>query len=219
VDEVAVPAGEPVRIGRRWRVVPPGGDQPSAPGVLSIQLLPGRAFGTGTHPSTQLCLIALGSLVQPGVSVLDLGTGTGILAIGAALLGAGPVLALDIDPAAVQAARANVALNGVARQVQVSQGSLGDVIPACSEPGDWQVVVVNILSGVILTMFEQGLSQAVAPGGWLVLSGFVAAQSPEIRARLRRHSLELAALETRSDWVGIVARRATSPAETRWAGS
>jgi ribosomal protein L11 methyltransferase len=213
ITDVTVAAdNRPLRIGRRWLVVPAGFAGAVEPDTLAIRLAPGPVFGTGTHPTTQLCLMALGHLVKPGVSVLDLGTGTGILAIGAAKLGAGPVLAFDTDPAAVRAARENVALNGVTSQVRVANGSLADALNVPTAIDGWQVVVANILAKVILTFFEQDLGQVVSPGGWLVLSGFLPTQTPEIRAQLRRCGLAQAAQETRGDWVAIVARRGNAGA-------
>ena len=189
-------------------VVPAWLDPPLEPEVIPIRLDPGGAFGTGAHPTTELCLKVLERHLKPGTAVLDFGTGTGILAIAAAKLGAGPCLALDIDPEAVRVARANAALNGVAEKVRVEQGSLAEILA-----GRWGVsqspfVVANILANVIVGFFEQGLARAVTPGGWLVLSGILRAQTPEIRARLQWDGLELLAQEQQEDWVCLIARRA-----------
>lgn len=166
-----------------------------------IVLDPGMAFGTGLHPSTQVCLAVLEREVRPGIRVLDLGTGSGILAIAAAKLGAGSVLALDNDPQAVEVARENVQRNGVSGCVQVAEGSLPQAV------GLFDLIAVNILAKVIVEMAQQGLVQRLAAGGRLVAAGLVAEQEPQVRqalsqgggAVLRRHRLE--------DWVALEATR------------
>lgn len=193
---------QPMRIGRRLLVAPPWLALAPEPGRIALRIDPGAAFGTGGHPSTQLCLLALGRHLKPGASVTDLGCGSGILAIAAAKLGAKSALALDIAPEALRAARDNVAANGVAEIVRVEEGSLAEALAA---PTDW--VLVNILAGVIARLFEEGLDRAVAPGGWLVLSGFVRAQTPRIRACLQWRGMELAAEEQMDEWVCMIARR------------
>jgi ribosomal protein L11 methyltransferase len=197
----------PIRIGRRLMVVPAWLDPPLEPEVIPIRLDPGLAFGTGTHPTTQLCLVALERHLTPGTSVLDLGTGTGILSIAAAKVGAGPILALDTDPEAVRVARENIAANRVADKIRVEQGSLAEVLAAQLGMAQTPLVVANILANVIINFFEQGLTQAVTPGGLLILSGILHTQTPEIRARLQWYGLEQLAQEHMEDWVCIIARR------------
>jgi ribosomal protein L11 methyltransferase len=198
---------QPMRIGHRLMVAPAWLEVPLAPEVISIRLDPGAAFGTGAHPTTQLCLRVLERHLKPGTSIIDLGTGTGILAIAAAKLGAGPSLALDVDPEAVRVARENAALNGVTGTVRVEQGSLAEVLAGHWGRSQAPFVVANIFANVIVDFFEQGLTRAVTPGGWLVLSGILRAQTPEIRARLQWDGLEQLAQEQREDWVCLIARR------------
>jgi ribosomal protein L11 methyltransferase len=160
-----------MRIGRRLLVAPFWPDPPLEPGLIAIRLDPGRAFGNGAHPTTQLCLAALERHLRPHAAVIDLGTGTGILAIAAAKLGARSILAVDTDPEAVRVARANVVANHVVDQVRVEAGSLAEL-----RSGQWgtveaPVVVANILAGIIVDLFAQGLAQIVSPGGLLILSG------------------------------------------------
>jgi len=201
---------KPVRVGRRLMIVPAWLNPPLARDDVPIRLDPGMAFGTGTHPTTQLCLAALERHLPPGAAVLDLGTGSGILAIAAARLGSGPVLALDIDPEAVRVARANVAANGVADplRVRVEQGSLAEVLAGqFGAPQPTELVVANILARVIVQLLEQGLTRAVAPGGLLIVSGILDTQAYEVNAALKAQGLTLLAQEHMEDWVAIIARR------------
>jgi ribosomal protein L11 methyltransferase len=176
------------------------------PPLLPIRIDPGSAFGTGHHPTTRLCLMAIERHLAPGATVLDLGTGTGILAIAAAQLGAGHVLAVDTDAEAARVAWQNVVLNDAASTVRVETGSLPEV-----RSGQWSItradlVVANILAHVIVGFFEHGLAQSVAPGGLLIVSGFLRSQTPGIRACLPWHSLELVAEERMAEWSCLIVR-------------
>jgi ribosomal protein L11 methyltransferase len=197
---------QPIRIGRRLTILPAWLEPALGPDEIPIRIEPGNAFGTGTHPTTALCLRALERHLAPGTRLLDLGTGTGILSIAAAKLGAGPVLALDIDPEAVRAARSNVALNHVTEKIRVEQGSLAQVLTGEFGLDQAPLVVANILAGVIVDFFEQGLTRVLPPGGWLVLSGILLTQTPEIRARLQWYGLKQLAQEQMDDWVCIIAK-------------
>ncbi len=198
---------QPTRVGRRLMIVPAWLNPPLAPDDLPIRLDPGMAFGTGTHPTTQLCLAAIETYLAPGQPLLDLGTGSGILAIAAAKLEAGPVLALDIDAEAVRAARENVAANGVAAAIRVERGSLAEVLAGQFGQAAFPLVVANILATVLGQMFGQGLAQTVTPGGHLLLSGILATQAGEVRQAFEAQGLTFAAQEQSGDWVVIVARR------------
>jgi ribosomal protein L11 methyltransferase len=162
------------------------------------------AFGTGLHPTTQMCLAVMEKLVRPEATVLDLGTGSGILAIAAAKLGAGCVLAMDNDPVAVKTARSNVVTNGVQGTVRVVCGSLTGV----SESYD--IVVVNILARVIVDMIQEGLAARVRPGGRVIAAGILADQEPEVVAALEQKELTPVERREREDWVCLVAKRGYS---------
>ncbi len=195
---------QPLRIGKRLLLRPQWIAVDPAPEDIEIALDPGMAFGTGTHPTTQLCLEALETIMRPALDVLDLGCGSGILAIAAAKLGAKHVLALDIDAIALRATRENAALNGVARQIRVEQGSLETAL-SCGRRFD--LAVVNILARIILEMSERGLAQILKPGGSAIFSGIIDTQADEVEAGLRRAGLTPSARHQEGDWVLIAAKR------------
>jgi ribosomal protein L11 methyltransferase len=192
-----------LRIGRHIVIRPSWRDYAPEPGDIVIQLDPGMAFGTGLHPTTQMCLVALEELMRPEAAVLDLGTGSGILAIAAAKLGAGHVLAVDRDPVAVKTARGNLVTNGVQGVVSVMEGSLQEV------SGNYDLVVVNILAKVIVEMMQEGLATRLHPGGRLITAGIIADQASEVVAALERGGLTAVERQQREDWVCLVASRAT----------
>jgi len=194
---------EPRRVGRRLWVRPPWKAPPRVdPGDLVVTVDPGRAFGTGTHETTRLLLAALDARIRGGETVLDVGCGSGILGVAALLLGADRVLAQDVDPEAVAATRETADLNGV-----------GDRLEATTTPpwaGDARhpVVLANIEAGVLLELADP-LVAAVAPGGWLGLSGILAERADEVRAGIlgaaERARVDLSpepALED-GDWVAL----------------
>jgi ribosomal protein L11 methyltransferase len=190
-----------MHIGRHIVVRPSWRDYVPTPGDVVIQLDPGMAFGTGLHPTTQMCLVALEKLIHPGAKVLDLGTGSGILAIAAAKLGAGRVLAVDNDPVAVKTARDNVVTNGMQGIVSVRGGSLTEV------SGSYDLVVVNILARVIVEMVQEGLATQMRPGGALIATGIIADQEPEVVAALGQERFALAERQQRDDWICLVAEQ------------
>jgi ribosomal protein L11 methyltransferase len=179
----------PIRVSARLWIVPTW-CEPADPGALNLRLDPGLAFGTGSHPTTRLCLRWLESHVRPGSTVIDYGCGSGVLAIAARMLGAGSVAGVDIDPQAIVASRANAALNGVT----ASFGEPGHLAPA---PAD--IVVANILSNPlrVLAPLICGLARS---GGAVVLSGILAAQR-ELVADAYRPWLELQPACEEEGWV------------------
>lgn len=152
-----------------------------APGQTVVEIDPGMAFGTGTHPSTRLSLLLLQEAVRGGETVYDLGAGTGILAVAAAKLGAARVTAVDIDPAAVEAARANVKHNRVEERVEVVQGNLGENLKKGAD-----LVVVNIVAAVILSLAPD-LPSLLNPGGRVIASGIIAGRAAEVKEALLRN--------------------------------
>lgn len=188
-----------LHVGRRLVIRPSWLPYTPAEGEVVVELDPGMAFGTGTHPTTQMCLLALEEHVRTGARVLDLGTGSGILAIAAAKLGAGRVLALDTDPQAVAVARENIHRNGVADRVRVARGSLAQAI------GRFDLVVVNILARVLVEMAEAGLARRLAPDGRLIVAGLLAGQEDEVRDAFQRAGLNVIGRRQIEDWVALEA--------------
>ena len=160
---------DPIRITERLWIVPSWHEAPD-PEAINIELDPGMAFGTGSHPTTRLCLEWLCEVVTPGLSVLDYGCGSGILAIAAGLLGAGDVLGVDIDDKAVEAARDNAARNRVTMRVQHSGEPLTET---------FDLVVANILTNP-LCVLAPAIAARVAAGGRIALSGVLESQAGQV---------------------------------------
>ena len=186
----------PIRIGAF--LVRPTWSEAVAGDSVELVLDPGMAFGTGLHPTTQQCLEALSMLPLEGKSVLDVGTGSGILAIAAAKRGASPVVAVDTDSLAVDAARENAVRNGVA--IPVGEGSAADV------PGRFDVVVANIVSAV-LQRIAPDLAARLSGGGTLLVAGISAPAERATREALESARLEVLDRTVRDDWVALALRR------------
>jgi ribosomal protein L11 methyltransferase len=205
------------RIGRRTVIVPAWEDYAPAPGEIVIRLEPGMAFGTGLHATTRLCLQALEDQIEPGWDVLDVGTGSGVLAIAAAKLGARSVLALDADSTAVTVARENVVMNAVADQVSVRHGTLpgGDVVPRhfataggpeLLESGHFDLVLINILAPVIIGMASDLVARLV-PRGRVIAAGLIESQEQEVLDAFRSKGLGPLGRNQDEEWVLLVAGR------------
>ncbi len=195
---------KPFRVGRRLWIQPSWDtSQLSQSDDIVLTLDPGMAFGTGLHPTTQMCLQAVESLVQPGMTVLDVGTGSGILAIAAGKLGAAGVLAIDNDPQAVSAAEANIAMNELAGRVSARLGVLDDLTA-----GHYDLVLVNILAPVIIGLLQHGrLLEYIAPEGRLILSGIIDTQQPDVESALRESGGFVETNLTVRDWITLICRR------------
>ena len=191
------------RVGRRVLVKAPWHDYDPAPDEIVVELDPGMAFGTGLHPSTKLAMIAIEDELKSGDRVLDVGTGSGVLATAAALLGAGAVDGVDIEPVAVRSARENANRNGVGAVVHIEQGSVGDGEPF---QGQYDVVVANIIARILIELADS-LAKAVRPGGTLVLGGIIDVKESAVHEVFNETGLMLVRRETCEDWVSLVLRR------------
>lgn len=195
----------PFRVGRSLWIHPSWLEAAdSRPGDVVIAVDPGMAFGTGLHPSTQMCLQQLEDLVSPGMRVLDVGTGSGILSAAAAKLGAAQVLAFDTDYLAVVAASENVKRNGVEDKLWLFQGELNALHPSPS----WDLVVVNILAPVIVRLMEQQrLAEYLSTNGRLILSGVIEEQESDVLRVMEAVSITLTKRTAIRDWVCLVAEK------------
>jgi ribosomal protein L11 methyltransferase len=192
------------RVGRRLVIRPTWRRRRAAPGDVVVALDPGMAFGTGLHPTTRLCLAALEGLADDGrlagARVLDVGCGSGILAIAALGLGAASALGVDTDPIAVEATAANARRNRLGRWVQAREGSL----PSDAPPFD--VVLANLVAGVLVPLAAP-LHDELRPGGTLVASGIIVDRETEVRVALEAAGLVIEARSGEGDWVALVVRR------------
>lgn len=201
---------KPLRLGKHLYICPEWIDTATLTDFsdedILIRLDPGMAFGTGTHPSTQLCMIATEELcsTKPGLSVVDLGCGSGILSIAAAKLNAANILALDIDDIAVRATLENAELNEVADKIQAQTGSLESLTHAARR---FDLALVNILAKIIIAMCDEGLGTIVRPGGIAVFGGIIHDQADQVETALRKTGLESYRRRTMGDWVVIEAQR------------
>ena len=192
---------EPVAVGPL--LIVPAQPRPPSPGD-SIPLLidPGLGCGTGTHATTYLCLQFLVELIRPGAAVLDVGTGSGVLAIAAALLGASEVLAVDTDPEALGNAASNIALNSASEIVALRLGSI-----ELAAGRRFDLVLANILAPTLLGMLDGGLTDLIADGGSLVLSGFAPGEAESLGAAAEAVGLRRGELRVSGDWAALRAER------------
>lgn len=201
-----IPVGEGLMIVPAWL-------EPETGGRLPIRIDPGMAFGTGTHPTTQLCLALTEAFFRQNVGsprVLDIGCGSGILAVAALKLGAVHALGVDIDPLAMEASRQNAALNDVGDGLELGVGSVAEVRRAVFSLQQGELVFANILAPVLVRLLDEGLGELASPGGWLVLSGILAEQSREVEAALGHHNLKLLERRQYGDWVALAAQKTRS---------
>jgi len=189
-------------LGRRLVIVPAWETYTPRSDEVVIRIEPGMAFGTGLHPTTRLCLCALEDYLRPGDRVLDVGTGSGILAIAAAKLGAGHVLALDISPTAVEVAQGNVALNGVMDRVEVYPGTVGSLWWRIRAT---QLIVVNILADTVVELAPH-LERKLAPGGYLISSGILKEQAELVATAMRDTGLAVIEQRAEGDWIALISK-------------
>ena len=194
-------------FGERIVVVPSWRLYDAQPDDVVLTLDPGMAFGTGQHETTRMCLEALEHAVRPGMRALDVGCGSGILAIAAAKLGAREVWAVDVDPNCVRVTRANAAANAVTVVVRAEAGSAGAAWPFDAPASGFDVVVANIIARVIIEL-ALPLVAALAPSGRLIVSGVIGEREQEVRDALTSAGARVESVRAMGDWRCIEAVRA-----------
>ncbi|MEF2964742.1 50S ribosomal protein L11 methyltransferase [Paenibacillus sp. M1] len=203
---------KPLRVSERLTIKPTWEQyEPESAEERIIELDPGMAFGTGTHPTTSLCLRTLEGIIREGDEVIDVGTGSGILAIGACRLGASKVLALDLDPVAVSSATENTKLNGLEKQIQIVESDLLSVLKQGSKAAvnvqlPVRVVVANILAEIIL-LFIEDVFEALQSGGYYIASGIYKNKEQAVEEALVAAGFEIVQTAREEDWVAFVARK------------
>lgn len=202
---------KPVRISERLTIKPTWEEYtPESADEKIIELDPGMAFGTGTHPTTTLCLRTLEKVIQGGEEIIDVGTGSGILAIGAVQLGAKHVLALDLDPVAVTSAVENVELNNMQQRITVKESDLLSVLgsqdPALGVKLPVKIIVANILAEIIL-LFVDDVYNALESGGIYIVSGIWKNKEQVVHDALVSSGFEVRAIEREEDWLAFEARK------------
>ena len=201
----------PIQIGSKLLVLPAWLEEPPG-GRIAIRIDPSMAFGTGTHPTTQLCLellesAAFDSTGQPVSDVIDVGCGSGILSIGAVKLGVPHALAVDIDNTAVRSTRENSAANGVLARIETGMGSVNETRAGQFSIQAAPLVLANILAPVIIRLFDAGLSDLVLPGGKIVLSGILDEQAQSVIQAGEAHGLTFIEQRQITDWVAILMQK------------
>ena len=200
-----------LRVGRRFVVCPTWRRYRHRPGDLVLALDPGVAFGTGLHPTTRLCLLGLEAWGDEGrvagARVLDVGSGSGILSLGAARLGAASVLAVDTDPLAVEATAANARRNRLVRRIAAQQGSIPSGLPP------FDLVLANLVASILVTLaaalcgeVRRGTGSG-GSGGRLLASGIIAEREPEVRRAFAAAGFHLLRRWEEGDWVALEAER------------
>lgn len=193
---------KPTRVGGHIIIKPTWEDYEKQPGEVIVNMDPGMAFGTGTHETTQLCVSAMENHVKKGDSVIDIGCGTGILSIVAALLGADSVIGVDLDPVAVKVAKDNLVLNQVEDIIEIREGDLVDVLNA-DEQAD--VVVANILAEAIVILTEK-VKPFLKSGGVFISSGIIHDRLEMVLSTLKDNHFIVEKIDSLGEWNAVTAR-------------
>jgi len=203
------------RFGRRLVVRPSWRAYTPAPGEVVVDLDPGMAFGTGQHQTTRMCLELLEEEVRSGDRVLDVGTGSGILSLAAAALGASSCFALDIEPQAVQVARENAARMGLSARIRVESGTLGDNhAHLASGPEAFNLALANITASAVIALAPP-IAAVLRPGGCLIASGIVAEREGDVVSALTAAGFDVRDVRRLDDWRAVRATRAVEQPQER----
>ena len=192
---------KPIRLGEHFVVRPGWAEYQPQPGDHVIEIDPGMAFGTGTHETTGMCTALVEKYVQPGMRVIDIGTGSGILAIAAAHMGAGEVLATDLDPVAVRVAAENARANGFGEKIDCRCGNLLDVVDVSGD-----VVIANIIADVIV-MLAKPVRERIVENGLFICSGIAVDRRDDVIAALNDADYEILDAPVKGEWAAFAARK------------
>ena len=190
---------KPLNVTDRIVIKPQWEEYETKENQLVIEIDPGMAFGTGSHETTSMCLLELEKYIQPENTLLDIGTGSGILSIAAALLGARKAVGVDLDPVAVEVARQNVMLNRVSDQAEIIHGDLVSTIS-----GQYDIVVANIIAEAILLLLDSGVRQFVRESGLFICSGIIEDKEQMIVSKLEERGFEIKDIIRKGEWLCIV---------------
>ena len=188
---------KPTKIGKNI-IVKPIWEEYEANGEMIIELDPGMAFGTGTHETTRMCVEALEENVKGDTTVFDIGTGSGILAIAAAKLGAKKVIGVDLDPVAVDSAKENVSFNDL-NNIEILYGNLMDVVT-----GKADLVVANIIAEIIVVLAED-VKNFLVPGGLFITSGIIRERRELVETKLKEKGFKIKEVKEQGEWLCIIA--------------
>lgn len=192
---------KPIKVTDRIVIKPQWEDYTAKEDELIIHIDPGMAFGTGSHETTSMCIMALEKKVDAQKTVLDVGTGSGVLSIASALLGAKKVVGVDLDPVAVSVAKDNIALNQVEHQVEIKYG---DLISTTS--GRYDIIVANIIAEAILILLDSDVKSYLEAGGYFICSGIILEKENAIKEKLLALGFEIEEIDRRGEWVCITSR-------------
>ena len=193
---------KPLKIGKSLAILPAWAKNPYSERI-PIRINPGMAFGTGTHPTTQLCLELMETRVLPDMDVIDVGCGSGILSIAAILLGANHAYGADVSPAAVRSSLENATINKTESSLTFIQGSVDEITLGAFDIIEAPLVIVNILATIIMRLFDQNLANLVTPDGVLILSGILEPQSEQILQKAQQFGFRLLEKREIEDWVAL----------------
>lgn len=195
---------QPIKIGKNLLIMPAWLEAEEGEARWVIRINPAMAFGTGTHPTTQLCLRLMERHLVPGRAVIDVGCGSGILTIAALKMGATHVLAVDVDGQAVASTLENASLNNITQGVlETGKSSVEEILTGRFTLQEAPLVLVNILAPIIIRLFGQGLADLVSDGGRLLLSGILEEQEPEVCQTAEGAGFRLIDRLTDGDWVAL----------------
>jgi ribosomal protein L11 methyltransferase len=200
---------KPIPIGQRLIIIPAWVDSPE-PQRIAIKIDPGMAFGTGTHPTTQLCLALMEKYFEGskyGNQVIDVGCGSGILSIAALKLGAKAALGVDIDEPSITNSRENADVNGIGAEFLLGVGSVAEILAGKFAFKSAPLVVANILAPIIIRLFDAGLADLVEPNGAIILSGILFEQSQSVIEAAQTKGLRLNEQRQMGDWVAMFMSR------------